>query len=706
MHRIVKSGVAWSALTIALAAGAPVWAQAPAAPAEMASDNEIIVTAQRREEKLKDVPLTVTAFNAAELERNGTTATRDLAMITPGITIQNTGAQLQATIRGIGTTIVAGGAESPVAVYVDGVYIASQNFAVFDLVNIDSIQVLKGPQGTLFGRNATGGAILVNTKKPSDTLTGKLTASYGRFDEVRVGGYLSGPITNGISASLAAYYRDDNGFTKDALRNTDLSTYQEYNIRGKLLLEPGEATSITLSGDYGRVEDSTGISIRSIGSGPRATSSVGAFIPSDPYKLALTFDPFAHSWGWGGSAEIQHDFDGVVAKSLTAYRNTDHRSFTDQDRVAAAINRVNVTINENVFTQEFTLSSSEPGPFQWLGGLYYFHQKDFNPVLSNGALVTESRLKAEAGAAFAEGTYEVLPQFKVTAGVRYSKEKRENAQRRAAGNPLTTKREATFDSWTPRLSLVYEVDPQSNVYFTYSKGFKSGLYNATAFGLPAIKPETVQAYEGGFKHSSNEITLNVSAYYYDYKNLQLQTRDANGLALTLNATDATIYGVDGDFTYRITPAFRVRIAGAYTNGTYGTFTNAPFFAPAPAPAGGNIQFTGNASGNPLIRTPKVTGNVGVNYDRELANGDKIGAAVTYYYNSGFAWTVDNRSRQSEYSLVNAEVSYTLQNNLKLSVWGRNLTNTRYGQGVSVTAFADAIAYARPISYGVTGTYSF
>ncbi|RVT93241.1 TonB-dependent receptor [Sphingomonas crocodyli] len=704
MHKIVKSGAALS--TLAMALSAPAWAQDAIAPVEATtSDNEIIVTAQRREEKLKDVPLTVAAFNSAELERNGTTATRDLAMLTPGITIQNTGAALQPTIRGVGTTIVAGGAESPVALYVDGVYIASQNFAVFDLLNIDSIQVLKGPQGTLFGRNATGGAILVNTKKPSDTFTGKIMASYGRFDEVRGGAYLSGPIAPGIAFSIAGYYRDDNGFTKDALRGTDLSTYQEYNVRGKLLIEPGEATSITLSGDYGRVEDSTGVSIRPIGSGPRAASTVNSPIPTDPYKLALTFDPFAHSWGYGGSAEIQHDFDGIVAKSLTAYRNTDHRSFTDQDRVVAAVNRVNVTINENVFTQEFTLSSSEPGPFQWLAGTYYFDQKDFNPTLSNGTLVTEARLKAKAGAAFAEGTYEVMPQLKFTAGIRYSKEKRTISSRRLA-TPTMAFNKAVFDAWTPRFSLMYEVDPQSNIYFTYSKGFKSGLYNSTTFNVPAIKPEKIDAYEFGVKHSSNAITANMSIFYYDYQQLQLQTRSATGLAMILNAADATIYGLDADLTYRITPAFRVRFAGAYTNAKYGSFVNAPFFAPANAPAGGNIQFTGDATDNPLVRTPKFTGNVGVNYDRELANGDKLGFSATYYYNSGFAWTVDNRSRQSEYSLVNAEVSYTLQDSLKLSVWGRNLTNTRYGQGVSVTAFADAIAYARPVSYGVTGTYTF
>ena len=705
MHKIVKSGAALSVLAMTLTA--PAWAQdaAPAAAAEV-NEGDIIVTAQRREEKLKDVPLTVTAFNAAELERQGTTATRDLAMLTPGITIQNTGAALQPTIRGVGTTIVAGGAESPVALYVDGVYIASQNFAVFDLLNIDSIQVLKGPQGTLFGRNATGGAILVNTKKPSDTFTGKLMASYGRFDEVRGGAYLSGPIAPGVAFSIAGYYRDDNGFTKDALRNTDLSTYQEYNVRGKLLIEPGESTSITLSGDYGRVEDSTGVSIRPIGSGPRASSTLGSFIPTDPYKLALTFDPYTHSWGWGGSGEIQHDFNGITAKSLTAYRNTDHRSFTDQDRVPAAVNRVNVTINENVITQEFTLSSSEPGPFQWLAGTYYFHQKDFNPTLSNGTLITEARLKAKAGAAFAEGTYEVIPQVKFTAGIRYSKEKREITSRRLAGTPLIATNKAVFDAWTPRFSLMYEVDPQSNIYFTYSKGFKSGLYNSTTFNVPAIKPEKIDAYEFGVKHADNQITANMSIFYYDYQQLQLQTRSAAGLAMILNAADATIYGVDADLTYRITPQFRVRFAGAYTNGKYGSFVNAPFFAPAAAPAGGNIQFTGDATDNPLIRTPKFTGNVGVNYDREFANGDKIGASFTYYYNSGFAWTVDNRVRQSEYSLVNAEVSYTLQNNFKLSVWGRNLTNTRYAQGVSVTTFADAIAYARPISYGVTGTYSF
>lgn len=673
---------------------------APADARESAQSDDIVVTAQRREERLKDVPLTVLAVSGEALAESGVASSRDLQSVVPGVTITSTGQYTQATIRGVGTSITNG--ESPVSVYVDGVYFASQIFSVFDLLNVESVQVLKGPQGTLFGRNATGGAILVTTRDPSNTFQGKIAGSYGRFDDVRIAGYVSGPLTDTLSADLVASYHDDNGYTRDVLSGARLSTYREYNVRGKLVYRPTTDTSVRLIADWGKLDDSSGNSVRPF-PGTR-TSIAGALVPSDPLELALSFTPFSRNRGGGVSLEATHAFSGVELKSLTSYRSTQHHGFSDQDRTASPVSRVEVKLQQDVFTQEVTLASTGSGPLQWIAGGYYFQEKRKNPTLSNGALVVDATVDTSAYAGFGELTLNATDNLKLIAGIRYSNETGKIHQVRGSGNPLTSDGVVKFDAWTPRVSAVFALDPNSNIYATYSQGFKSGLINATTFAGAPILPEKLQAYEIGYKRSGNGITFNLSGFYYDYKDLQLSARTPAGLSFILNAANAKIYGIDADFTARITPELRLRGGVNWTHSEYQNFTSAPFFVPLPG--GGNSAATGDASGNPLIRAPEFTGNLGLSYRKPFESGTLI-ASSSVSYNSGFAWTVDNRVRQPEYALVNAEIGWAWNDEkYRVTLWGRNLTNTIYGQGVSVTGFADAVAYARPRTYGVSFELNF
>lgn len=656
---------------------------------------EIVITAQRREERLRDVPLTVLAISGDDLAASGVTGTRDIQSLAPGVTITSTGQYTQATIRGVGSALTNG--ESPVSVYVDGVYFASQIFSVFDLLNVESVQVLKGPQGTLFGRNATGGAILVTTRAPSNHFTGRITGSFGRFDDVRLAGYVSGPLTDTLSADLVASYHDDNGYTRDALTGTRLSAYREYNVRGKLQWSPTDATRFRLIGDWGVLEDSTGNVGRPIPG--TLTSIAGAVIPDDPYEVALSFEPYSRNRGGGVSLEASHEFTGVTLRSITAYRMTHHEGFSDQDRTQLPVSRVNVELDQNVFTQEVTLTSTNPGPFQWIAGAYYFREDRRNPTLSNGNLVTDATVDTTSYAGFGELTFNVTDRLKLIGGVRYSTETGDIFQVRGSGTPLTFDGRVKFDAWTPRASIVYALDSSSNIYATYSQGFKSGLINATTFAGAAIRPERLRAYEIGYKRSGRGLTFNLSGYYYDYQDLQLSARTPAGLSFILNAANATIYGIDADLGVRLTPELRLRAGANWTHSEYKNFTSAPFFVPIPT--GGNTAVTGDASGNPLIRAPEFTGNLSLDYRRPIGSG-LLFASGNFYYNSGFAWTVDDRVRQSDYVLVNAEIGWAWNDErYRVALWGRNLTDTLYGQSVSVTGFADAIAYARPRTYGVS-----
>lgn len=709
-----RTGIATvSAFAASLLASTSAYAQASPidqAPASQATpdatapqnDGDIIVTAQRREERLKDVPITITAITASQISQSGIGGSRELAALTPGVTIQTTGAAAQATVRGIGNTVVGGNSESPVALYIDGVYVSSQYAAVFDLANLESIQVLKGPQGTLFGRNATGGALLVTTTRPTDEFTGSLTASYARFDDRRVSSYISGPIVGALRFDLAASYHEDDGYTRDILRNTRLSKYRESSVRGKLEFAPDENTSILLIGDFSRIMDNTPISIGPIpGTKP---STVGAFVPPRPYQLALTFDPYGTTKTGGVSLEIKHDFGNFTVKSISAYRHSNVFSITDQDRVVAAVSRIDQKIVQDTYSQEVTVASSSSGPFQWIVGAFYFGDTTPTYTLSNRALVVDARLRTDAYAGFGEATYAVTDRLKLTAGVRYSYEEKGALTRRATGATLVAFRSTTADSWTPRFSAVYALNDASNLYATFSKGFKSGLYAATVYDGAAVEPETINAYEVGYKLAKGPLNFNLSSFYYDYSNLQVTTRTPTGLQTLLNAANAKIYGVDADFSARLAEGLRLRLAGAYTHSEYKNFVTAPVYTPAAA--GGNVLTTGDVSGNPLVRTPRFTASTSLRYDTQVGAG-KLDASVDYYYNSGFSWTFDNNYRQKAYSLVNAQIGFSPDaNHLRFAVFGKNLTNKVYPMGVSVSGLATGAAYAKPRTYGVQASYKF
>lgn len=675
--------------------------QAAASAASNARDpDEIVVTAQRREERLKDVPLTVTAIGGEQLQQSGVSGSRELATLAPGLSINTTGAAAQATIRGIGNTTVGGNSESPVAIYIDGVYISGQYFAVFDLANIESIQVLKGPQGTLFGRNATGGAILVTTSRPSNVFSGSVTASYGSFHDVRVGGFISGPITDSLRFDIAGNYHKDHGYARDVVRHTDLAEYEDKSVRAKLSFEPDSDTRITLIGDYGKIRDESAVSLKAA----RAAATVGAFIPSDPRDFALSFDPFATSEGGGGSLEVMHNFGGFTIKSLSAYRKTKNFSITDQDRVAANSSRIDTLIRDQYFTQEVTLSSSNPGRFQWIAGAFYYGDTVENPTYSNvTTLLNNAHLQVDAYAVFGEGTLAVTDKFKVTAGVRYSTETRTFLSQRAT-TPFTAFRKLKANAWTPRVSLIYALNDDSNVYATYSRGFKSGLFPAATFNAPAVNPETIDSYEVGYKLASGGTSFNLSSYYYNYRDLQVTTRTPAGLQTLLNAASAEIYGLDADLTVRVADGLRLRLAGAYTHSEYKDFGIAPFFAPLPA--GGNSTFSGNASGKQLIRTPELTTTVGVRYETAVGGG-KVDFSGDVYYNSGFFWTFENSYRQRPYEVVNAQIGWSPDGeHFRISLYGKNLTDSLYSMGTSVTTAATAEAYARPRSYGIAANFKF
>ena len=683
-----------------------------AQPAET-DDGEIIVTAQRREQKLSDVPISITALTGDQLAATGVVSSTDLATVTPGLQFPVAGAFAQPTIRGIGTTVTSAGSDANVAIYIDGVYQPSQAGNIFNFNNIERIEVLKGPQGTLYGRNATGGALNITTSTPSLTdARAKLSASYGSFSEVRLNGYVSVPVSDTLAVSVAGLYTDDDGYTRDVGRQVDLSNYDERAFRGKIFFKPTDNFELTLAGDWAKKTDLTGYSLKPLG----GNTAQNVTIDPDPFHVKLSFTPDFSTKSRGASATAKLGLGDFTLSSISSIRRVDAYFFTDLDRTEVAASRAEFNTRQKTFTQEFNLASGDIGDFSFVTGAFYYNDKADNFNLRvNGVLGVTGRVTAEALAGYAEGTLELGP-LSIIGGIRYSSEERGYVATRPTGNPTSLDTSVRYSAWTPRAALRYEFSPSDNVYATYSRGFKSGTYNVSGFSTIPVEPENVDAFEVGFKHYRAGVTFNASTFYYKYSNIQIQAiQVATGLTALTNAAKAEIYGAEAELAVPLGSGFDLRGGVAYTHSEYTSFPGALITTPRTAAAVcganpnrpcGNTQAAGDASGNMMVRSPKWTGNLTLDYEGVFGGGT-FRSSVTGSYNSGYYWDVDNRVKQDPYFLLNGRLSWgPEQGNWRISLWGRNLTNTTYQLYAVDTTQADAVAYARPRSVGVAVDFDF
>ena len=697
-------------LAVSLCVSAPAFAQETPAPIEATAteqDGEIVVTAQRREQRLSEVPISITAITGEQLAESGVVSSTDLATITPGLQYPISGAFAQPTIRGIGTTVTSAGSDPNVALYVDGVYQPSQAANIFNFNNIERIEVLKGAQGTLYGRNATGGAINVTTAMPSlANMEAKLGASYGSFDEIRLNGYVSVPLGGIAAVSIAGLYTDDNGYARDILRNVDLATYDERAVRGKLLVQPSNAFQVVLAGDWSRKLDTTGYSLKPL----NGNTAQNVTIAPDPYDLKLSFTPFSQTESWGGSVTMKLDVGDYTLSSIAALRRVDAMFNTDLDRTEVAASRTEFSTRQRTFTQEVNIASGDIGAFSFVAGAFYYNDRaDHFNFRTNGVLGVTGRINSEAIAGYAEGTFQ-FGQVSVVGGIRYSTEEREYDASRPTGTPTAINARVRYDAWTPRVSLRYELGGGTNVYASYNKGFKSGTYNISGFSATPVRPEGVDAFEVGLKHYARGMTINVAGFHYNYSDIQVQAiQVSTGLTALTNAAKAKIYGAEVEFGAPIGAGFGIQAGAAYTHSEYSSFPGALITTPRtsagvcgvnPNRPCGNTQAAGDASGNTMVRTPELTFNLTGNYEGKVAGGTFRGS-VTASYNSGFFWDVGNRLEQPKYMLVNGRLSWGPENApWRVSLWGRNLTDKRYHLYATDTTQADAVSWARPRSIGV------
>lgn len=650
MNRFLGTLLSCSALTL-VSSGAFAQSAPPAsnesADNEEAGLTEIIVTAQRRNENLQKVPIAVTSVSAIVAEKLGISDLQALPQLVPSFTFQRQASGSTPFIRGVGSTSSFIGNEPSVAIFVDDVYVPTGNAAVFEFNNIENVEVLKGPQGTLFGRNATGGVIHVHTRTPSQTPTMDFSVSYGNFETVKAQGYVSGGLGSNISASLAAFYTDQGkGWGRNITTGRDVGTNNSWGFQGKVLFQIGEATEFLLNGTRANRTSDQGFSTQQV----QGFRGLGGFNPVTAgagfYDSTATRDQYADTDFTQVSGKLTHDFGAAKLVSITGYSRTKTIFDIDLDRVPTDVLRGVVDSNAKTFSQELQLLSTSKGSFKWIVGGFYLNDNSFFGLDASGLGVSgrfpggfhqfvQSRQKTSSVSGFAQASYEITPALTVTGGLRYTSDKRTESEGGASialpnGTVFTTPggtrlisgpfgSSKTFNALTGRFSLDYKVTDDVLVYAAFNRGFKSGVYNLPGYGvtttspLPPVNPEKLDAYSAGFKSEflDRRVRLNAEAFYYKFSNIQVQNNvpAPNAGTILVNAGRATIKGFEVDLSTKPTNNLTLTASISYLNGKYDQFLGGPTFfptganAPITSPTVSSCSFastqTFNAAGYPI-----------------------------------------------------------------------------------------------------------
>lgn len=709
-------------------------AEDPQVPQQAPSSSglgDIVVTAQRRAESLQKVPISITAVTSEALARAGVTDTQSLAVVTPGLQATSVRSAVVPFLRGIGTVNMTAGDEGATAVYVDGVLYSVAAANVFSLNNVERIEVLRGPQGTLFGRNAVGGLIHIITKDPSNRTHGSFEIGIANYETIFGSAYITGGLAPGVAADLAVYTTHQNeGWGRNVFLDVDQHYNRDVAARSKVAVELGTDATATISLDYSLGKSDIG-STRQPLPGRLSTGGVGPV--GTIYDSAGEIPPLGRKEQYGVGLRVEWDVGNLAIQTISAYRN--HKVDSNLDSDGTPLRVFSIEEEEAVtetFQQELLVNGSV-GPVDYTMGLFYFYSlADYGaPILSEVAatnnIFIDSSMETKSYSAFGQATFNVTDALRLTGGLRYTHDTRqiEGTITSLPGFPTppgpgvvigstdrvpSDVRDRSWGKLTWRGVVDYEFFDDVMVFASISRGFKSGVFSVTAPTSPAVDPETLDAYEGGIKADlfDRTLRLNVSAFYYDYKNIQVTTIGSQGVPVLLNAAAGEFKGVDAELVY-VAPVpvgnLQLRASFAVLDGAYESYPGALFYTPLPA--GGNIPSIGDASGNTATQAPKFTSSVSFDYTLPLNNGGTAGVTATWAYNDGFFWDAQNRLREPSYNIVNGEVTYTFPDEMwKVRAFARNIFDDERFIYVSTGANGDTGAPAAPRTYGVAISRAF
>lgn len=739
---------------------APIKAEGDAQSGPIA---DVVVTAEKRRTSLQRTPIAISAISGEMLEKTQVRDFDSIRGLVPSFNFGQVEGQAQLSIRGIGPLAFLPTAEGQVAVNLNEIYVSRLGSLLGSFFDIDGIEVLRGPQGTLYGRNATAGSVNIRTALPTEELSGRFRAQFGNYQTVNLEAAISGPlIRDRLMVRLAAATQDRAGYGRNLVTGHEIDDLRSRAIRLTVLAKPSEDVTATLFVEHYRQNDNNG-GVHYIGNAGEdrypgsPTGNVpqfrqlGGFNSANIRDLAAGIDPYFKLKYTALTGVVEWQTERWGLKSVTGYRTQDAFVLTNLGGGFPTPGYFYQGEPAHQFSQELQVNLNTDRLKLTAGG-YYFQETD-SSLPGNGSYLAAAvsnafalpvadpkayillfqfggTVRTKAPAIFAEGTYKLTDKLSVTAGIRYSHETKDFSQRYSRSftqlftgtnpeAPAIRRDPITFNSTTPKLGLQYQVSTRTMIYATYVKGFKPGGFALSDQG-PPYRPENLTDYEGGIKTTlfDGRLRANVGAFYYDYTDLQVQTVAANPSSPTgaspgiFNAGSAKLYGLESDFTLQPSSALRIDLSFAYNHSKFGQYFTTDQSRPLLPPLGGAAGTnTVNYAGNQLPNAPTLRLRGAVDYTWHLPTGS-LDLLVSSDYSSRVYLQPSNlRSiSQRPYAKVDAFLTYEHPGGWKASVFVRNLTDITTlisaVPGNRIDGYTLNGAIAPPRTYGAEIGYRF
>lgn len=732
--------VAASALVSPGMAFAQDAAPAPESTEDQGGLEEIIVTAQKRAEGLSDVPISISAVSGKQVENYGQTNLEQISSSVPNLKITQTAIANRIAIRGIASGDNKG-FEQSVAMFVDGVYYGRDQLSRLPLVDMERVEVLRGPQPTLFGKNAIAGAVNITTRSPTDEFEGSISGLYEfNHKEFQLTGVLSGPLSEGIEARVVGYHRSMDGYFYNQELDRDEPNVDEYYFRGKLEFDKGGPFAAELKLEYADFE---------MKGQPRDVfGAVGIYnaVFQGPFFVSTDADYVREDNGYesknkvfGATLNADLELGEHTLTSVSSLLDYKTREIVDVDFSGISfLDGTNLREDYRQFSQELRLTSPGTEAFNYIAGVYYQHAKLdvqdftlFNPTfLALGAPFSalgdtsndrDYTQKSDLISAFAQGELSVTDQLRITAGARFNHEKKSGSRSLAiVQGPLSVapapvvaavfralnieahsiSGKISEDSFNPMVNVQYDATDDLMVYASYAKGTKAGGFDIRSNSLPTsttvarpgafiFEDESADNFEAGLKYKGRNIAFNLSVYRTDYKDLQVNIFDGTLNFNVRNAAEARTQGVEADFRAALAPGLTVSGAVAYLDFKFTNFTDGQcYYLQTPGP-NGFCDYSGKRN----ALSPKWSGNLNLDYTTPVTSSMKVAFNINADFSSSFiaAANLDPRTHQDGYVKLGARLALAeVDDRWEVALIGRNLTNQRILQTASSMPLATTI----------------
>ena len=661
----------------------------------------------------------------------GIRSTQDLTILAPGVVFNEGIAEAQVHVRGFGTTFSNAGLESPFATYIDGVPMQTPiglgNAGVLD---VSSIQILEGPQGSLYGRNATVGAMIVTTQNPTNKTEGYVAAEYGNLKHYQLTGLINTPLTDTLAIRVLAQTDHEGGYVTNLAGGNKLGDATSTTVRGKIKWSPSSAVDVILGSEYYNAKH-TASSIYAITGGAPACLACAFFgQPGIPLSQFYTTNQDFHDPGTDDSSLTTLNIRANLASGLTLTSVTGHRLShfylsADFDGSALSLFNYRYTGSFNQTSEDVQLASAFDGPLDFTTGVFYLHDRDTVKARLSGGLFgplvpgEDSVVNTDSASIFAEAYYKIVPDLTLTVGGRYNYDGKSQVNVNnpdgvlafaGPGNALNS----ADNSFTPRVVLNYKTSI-GTFYVKRDTGVKSGGFTSPAFSpQPIVQPEKVTSYEIGAKLKAldGRLRFDIAGFYETIKDKQVAvTRLPEGLVVQ-NAATAKSYGLDASANFAATDKFTFGFGGAYVHARYDSYPGATFYVPDTVTGAGYVATTKDLAGSPLEAAPNFSGTASAAYKFGFGKGwsgslSTVGRYTTKYFFFPGGSSPDQFATQNEFFLLNVNGSISPPDaKVKLGFYVRNATNVKYDDTRPQQTIVRHRAPALPRTFGVNARYDF